>query len=134
MYLGQLVISVLRIMNIEVIKRNSVRLLRFNNELSKFNSINQSFLCNFNHLLNDFNNDDSVKCLILTGNSKSFFVGLDVNEFKNKNFSDLYSSDYLSDFHFINQFRKPIIGALNGYAVCFLCFIVRVFVCNYCNS
>jgi enoyl-CoA hydratase/carnithine racemase len=53
----------------------------------------------------------------LTGSEKAFAAGADIKEMKDKSYSEAYSTDMLGWWDVISKTRKPIIGAVNGYAL-----------------
>ena len=61
--------------------------------------------------------DSDVSCIVLTGSEKAFAAGADIKEMKDKTFSEAYGSDMLGWWDDFTKTRKPIIGAVNGYAL-----------------
>jgi enoyl-CoA hydratase len=53
----------------------------------------------------------------LTGSDKAFAAGADIKEMKDKEFSEAYSMDMLGWWDKFTKTRKPIVGAVNGYAL-----------------
>jgi 1,4-dihydroxy-2-naphthoyl-CoA synthase len=53
----------------------------------------------------------------LTGSDKAFAAGADIKEMKDKEFSEAYSMDMLGWWDQFTKTRKPIVGAVNGYAL-----------------
>jgi enoyl-CoA hydratase/carnithine racemase len=53
----------------------------------------------------------------LTGSDKAFAAGADIKEMKDKEFSEAYSIDMLGWWDQFTKTRKPIVGAVNGYAL-----------------
>lgn len=51
------------------------------------------------------------------GARDSLPAGADIKEMKDKNFSDAYKSNFLGSWIRVTNMRKPIIGAVSGYAV-----------------
>ena len=68
-----------------------------------------------------FQNDSSVKVIVLTGNGdKAFVAGADISEFSN--FKSHQAAALIAHgnqvlFDFIEQLEKPVIAAINGYAL-----------------
>jgi len=68
--------------------------------------------------IRDFDQSDSVRCIIMTGSEKAFAAGADISEMTEKNFVDVYKGDFMGqDISSILQCRKPIIAAVAGYAL-----------------
>ena len=44
-------------------------------------------------------------------------AGADIKEMKDKNFAEVYRSNFLGSWARVTSFRKPIVGAVSGYAV-----------------
>jgi enoyl-CoA hydratase len=53
----------------------------------------------------------------LTGSEKAFAAGADIKEMKDKTFPNTYSISMLSNWDNITNIKKPIIAAVNGYAL-----------------
>ena len=66
-------------------------------------------------------NDKNTRVIVLTGaGEKSFVAGADIKEFSNydnKQGTDLSRSGHLNLFNLIEDFPKPVIAAINGYAL-----------------
>ncbi len=62
--------------------------------------------------------DDKVRCVILTGTAKAFAAGADIKDLQNQTYLSMYKTD-LFDLHWesVARFRKPIIAAVAGYAL-----------------
>jgi enoyl-CoA hydratase len=77
--------------------------------------------------------DESIGAVVITGSQKTFagikfmawicsytVAGADITEMANRTFSDNYKENFLADWNLIfKTFPKPIIAAVNGYAVLF---------------
>lgn len=64
-----------------------------------------------------FNKDPSVACLILTGSQRAFAAGADIKEMQNKQFSDVCMGNFLSNWTALAESKKPVIAAVNGFAL-----------------
>ena len=61
--------------------------------------------------------DDSVGCIVLTGNEKAFAAGADIKEMQNRGMVENLRENFLSDWANIKYIGKPIIAAVNGFAL-----------------
>lgn len=62
---------------------------------------------------------DDIAAIVLTGSEKAFAAGADIKEMKDKQFSEVYSKKFLGNWTKMNDVKKPIIGAVSGFAVSF---------------
>ena len=61
--------------------------------------------------------DKNVSCMVLTGSEKAFAAGADIKEMKDKTFNDTYTTNMLGWWDQVANARKPMIGAVNGFAL-----------------
>lgn len=62
--------------------------------------------------------DTAMHCAVLIGTGdKAFAAGADIKQMKEKDFAAVTQSDLLSTWTTIQSFRKPLIAAVNGYAL-----------------
>ncbi|KAF5396585.1 Enoyl-CoA hydratase mitochondrial [Paragonimus heterotremus] len=61
--------------------------------------------------------DDHIKTVVLTGNDSAFAAGADIKEMMGRQYSQVYRTNFLSDWDRIALSRKPIIAAVCGYAL-----------------
>ncbi|KAI5270081.1 enoyl-CoA hydratase [Aureobasidium subglaciale] len=78
----------------------------------------------FSPLINELNTctssldrDTSISAIVLTGSPKAFAAGADIKEMAPKTFSDAYGNDFIESWSNITRIKKPVIGAVNGYAL-----------------
>jgi enoyl-CoA hydratase len=68
--------------------------------------------------LDEFEADDAIGCVVLTGSQKAFAAGADIKELQGREFIDLYKNDpFAESWSAVERFRKPIIAAVAGYAL-----------------
>lgn len=67
--------------------------------------------------LTHFDNDPNVGAMVVTGSEKAFAAGADIKEMQNRTFADNYKTNFLEYWSNVAKMRKPIIAAVNGYAL-----------------
>ena len=83
------------------------------------NAMNKQLWLDLKAALEDVKNDPKIKVLIITGEGRAFSTGADLKESKNRSIEQY--RDYLVELQEtsrqIIRFEKPIIAAINGYAL-----------------
>ncbi|KAI8321828.1 enoyl-CoA hydratase mitochondrial precursor [Martensiomyces pterosporus] len=80
-------------------------------------------LCNeLFHEINDalarLDNDDGIGAIVLTGSERAFAAGADIKEMKDTEYVNNYKTNFLGHWaDQINKQRKPVLAAVNGYAL-----------------
>jgi enoyl-CoA hydratase/carnithine racemase len=91
------------------------------NRPKQMNSLNVEMVRNLKEAFERFRWDDTVKVVILSGKGeKSFCAGLDLKERSRMSEEEILISrerDIIPLFHYLGEFPKPIIGAINGVAL-----------------
>jgi enoyl-CoA hydratase len=68
--------------------------------------------------LRAFDKDANIGCVILTGAGRAFAAGADIKEMAPQSYMEVYKGDMFAAFeHAVSSFRKPIIAAVNGFAL-----------------
>merc|ERR1712107_784438 len=62
-------------------------------------------------------NDPAIGAIVLTGSEKAFAAGADIKEMQHRDFASNYRENFLEWWSNITLIRKPIIAAVNGYAL-----------------
>ena len=66
--------------------------------------------------LADFEADEEVGCMVLTGSEKAFLAGADIKD-ADKSFTDVFGQNFItSGWEDLTDCRKPVIAAVAGYA------------------
>lgn len=97
-------------------KRDSVGLITLNRPKA-LNALNQQVIAELERALTQFDADEEVGAVILTGSEKAFAAGADIKEMAEKDFAAAYNSDFIGPWQSIAMHRKPIIAAVSGYAL-----------------
>jgi enoyl-CoA hydratase len=68
--------------------------------------------------VDDLEADETIGCIVLTGNEKAFAAGADIKEMQPKGFIEMFSSDFITiRGDRVARCRKPTIAAVSGYAL-----------------
>jgi enoyl-CoA hydratase len=68
--------------------------------------------------LNAWAGNTDIRCVIITGAGRAFAAGADIKEMAPQSYMDVYLNDMFAAFETtISAFRKPIIAAVNGFAL-----------------
>ncbi|XP_012058078.1 PREDICTED: probable enoyl-CoA hydratase, mitochondrial [Atta cephalotes] len=67
--------------------------------------------------LKHFNSDSSIAAIVLTGSEKAFAAGADIKEMKDNSYASNLKLNFIADWNVVAKSRKPIIAAVNGYAL-----------------
>jgi enoyl-CoA hydratase len=81
------------------------------------NALNAELVGELDEALTNFEADGGVGCVVLTGSPKAFAAGADIKEMQDKSFTEAFFSDFLERWDCIARARKPIIAAVNGFAL-----------------
>ena len=90
------------------------------NRPKKLNALNTEVIDELGSIFIDYRDDSSVKAVILTGEGdKSFIAGADIKEMSSFTPSQAsnYSNKGIELFNNIESYSKPVVAAINGYAL-----------------
>src|SRR6056300_40889 len=91
------------------------------NRPKQLNALNKQTLAEISEAFESMRNDDGVKVVIMTGSGeKAFVAGADIKEFANFSGvqgSELAKTGHMTVFNSIEEFSKPVIAAINGFAL-----------------
>jgi enoyl-CoA hydratase len=97
-------------------KDNGVALITLNRPKA-LNALNQELCRELGDAITAIEKDTSVRATVITGNEKAFAAGADIKEMSTLSFMDVYKVGLFSALDVIPRARKPIIAAVNGYAL-----------------
>ncbi|NWX46121.1 ECHM protein, partial [Steatornis caripensis] len=122
--------------------QQSVGLIQLNRPQA-LNALCEGLMEELQQALEAMENDPKVGAIVITGSQKAFAgragllspprvwggggfwcptrflsaAGADIKEMQNKTFQECYSSGFLASWNKVSTVRKPIIAAVNGYAL-----------------
>ncbi|GFZ46907.1 hypothetical protein JCM24511_04127 [Saitozyma sp. JCM 24511] len=111
---------------------NSVAILTLNRPKA-LNALSSPLFDELNAELEKADEDDSVRAIVITGSEKAFAAGADIKEMKDKEFAEVYKRNFLGTWTKIKDIRKPIVGAVSGFALgggCELAMSLDLLICN----
>jgi enoyl-CoA hydratase len=98
-------------------KKDRVGLLTLNRP-KQMNALNPKLMQELGRALQDFDADEGIGAIVITGNEKAFAAGADIGVMKDYGYMDAFMSDYITrDWEHIRRIRKPVIAAVAGYAL-----------------
>lgn len=68
-------------------------------------------------ILEKYDDNDDVGCIVITGGDRVFAAGADIKAMADKSAVDMLVIDQLGQWDKIRKVKKPIIAAINGYAL-----------------
>jgi enoyl-CoA hydratase len=103
--------------NILVERRGAVGIVTLNRPRA-LNALNAALISELGSALDDFEADDAIGAIVLTGGDKAFAAGADVKEMAPKSYPEIYLEDFItSGWERVGQCRKPVIAAVAGFAL-----------------
>jgi enoyl-CoA hydratase len=96
---------------------DNVALIRLNRPQA-LNALNDRMMDELGAALQHFDADAAIGCIVLTGSEKAFAAGADIAAMADYTYVDTYRDNYITrNWEHILRIRKPVIGAVAGYAL-----------------
>ncbi|WAQ95673.1 ECHM-like protein [Mya arenaria] len=95
----------------------SLNLGRRLNRRKALNALCDGLMKEVAQAVDTFEADANIGCIVLTGGDKAFAAGADIKEMKDRDFAGVYNGDFLSFWDRLAKSKKPVIAAVNGYAL-----------------
>jgi enoyl-CoA hydratase len=87
------------------------------NRPKELNALNTQLMAEIRDTLKEFDNDDSIRVVILTGGEKVFAAGADIKQMADATAISMLGIDQFSTWDQIKRNKKPIIAAVSGFAL-----------------
>jgi len=103
--------------NILVARQERVGVITLNRPQA-LNALNDALMDELGAALLEFDADEAVGAVVITGSEKAFAAGADIAAMKDWSFMDVYRSDYITrNWETLRRVRKPVIAAVSGFAL-----------------
>ena len=97
-------------------RRERVGLITLNRPKS-LNALNIQMASEVLSTLKDFDKDDRIGAIVITGSPRAFAAGADIEEMAEKTLVELLQNDIFADWDQMRFIRKPVIAAVSGFAL-----------------
>lgn len=82
------------------------------------NALSSAVMDEMSKALDNFEADDEIGAIVITGNEKSFAAGADISQMKDNTFAEAYLQNFITrNWERVTTCRKPTIAAVAGYAL-----------------
>lgn len=99
-----------------VTREDGIAVVQFNRP-EVLNALNMALIAELVETLEGLDKDDSVRCIVLTGNEKAFAAGADIKEMAEATAMDMLRRDQFARWDRIRKIKKPIVAAVSGFAL-----------------
>lgn len=96
--------------------RQNVALVTLN-RAAKRNALSLALVTELASALKGAEEDDGIRCVVITGDEYAFSAGADINDQLEHGLDVVFADKRLKAWKMIEQFRKPLVAAVDGYAV-----------------
>ncbi|MBS0466317.1 MAG: enoyl-CoA hydratase [Proteobacteria bacterium] len=88
------------------------------NRPKQLNALNDGLMDDLGAALKEFDADESIGCIVLTGSPKAFAAGADISAMAHFDYMHAYRSDFITrNWEALTTIRKPVIAAVAGVAL-----------------
>ena len=88
------------------------------NRPDALNALNNTLMTELTAALDDFEANEDIACMIITGSAKVFAAGADIKEMQSFDYMTAYKQDFITkNWERVTRCRKPVIAAVAGYAL-----------------
>jgi enoyl-CoA hydratase len=94
---------------------DSVGLVRMNGP--RGNALSGPLMGELMSALQELDADESIRCLIITGNEKAFAVGADISEMSKATAVEMIHKEFIARWEHLRKIHKPVIAAVSGFAL-----------------
>jgi enoyl-CoA hydratase len=96
--------------------RGRVGVIRLNRPQA-LNALNSPLFQELGKAVDEYEADDGIGCMLLTGSEKAFAAGADIKEMVSQSFNDVTMREFTANLHRVARARKPVVAAVAGFAL-----------------
>ncbi|MEQ8391045.1 MAG: enoyl-CoA hydratase [Thalassospira sp.] len=103
--------------NIIAEKKGNVGLITLNRPKA-LNALCDALIKDVGAALDDFESDEDIRAIVITGSERAFAAGADIKEMADYDYMDVYKGDFITKgWTRVASCRKPTIAAVAGFAL-----------------
>ena len=103
--------------NIIAEKKGNVGLITLNRPKA-LNALCDALIKDIGAALDDFESDEDIRAIVITGSERAFAAGADIKEMADYDYMDVYKNDFITKgWTRVASCRKPTIAAVAGFAL-----------------
>jgi len=88
------------------------------NRPEALNAFNNTLMDELTEVIETLDEDDDVRCIVITGSEKAFAAGADIKEMAPLDYARAYREDFITrNWEAVTRARTPVIAAVAGYAL-----------------
>ena len=87
------------------------------NRPKALNALNAALVGELASALSEFESDDQIGAIVITGNDKAFAAGADIKEMQSRDYMDWFLEERFANWEKAAACRKPVIAAVAGFAL-----------------
>ena len=84
------------------------------NRPKALNALNTELLAELVTALEEWDRDDSVRCIVLTGSDRAFAAGADIKEMAPQSYMEMFKTNFFAEANDTNGRRSPLRAVLQG--------------------
>ncbi|MFL6797220.1 MAG: enoyl-CoA hydratase [Xanthobacteraceae bacterium] len=96
--------------------RGRVGLIRLNRPQA-LNALSAALKAELFAAAETFDADPAIGCIVVTGSDKAFAAGADIKEMSDRDYVDVFTSDFAGEWERFTRLRKPLIAGVAGFAL-----------------
>ncbi|TKS85525.1 Enoyl-CoA hydratase, mitochondrial [Collichthys lucidus] len=97
-------------------EKNNVGFIQLNRPKA-LNALCDGLMREVGQALDVFEADGDVGAIVITGSDRAFAAGADIKEMQNRTFQECYGGNFLAHWNRVSTVKKPVIAAVNGFAL-----------------
>jgi enoyl-CoA hydratase/carnithine racemase len=87
------------------------------NRPEQLNALSNQLMNELVGALENLDEDETIRCIVLTGDEKAFAAGADIKELSDATHFELYFGGRIDKWDSIRKVRTPIVAAVSGYCL-----------------